>query len=317
MAAGIRSNAFMKHVLLIFLDGIGLGKDDPTINPFAAANVPTLLGLANGHRWLASTGVQTSSRASFVPTDANMGVAGKPQSATGQAAILTGRNVPKLVGEHYGPRPNESIRAIISEDNIFKQVVARGMTASLLEAYPPQWHEAINRGKRLRASYQLAPYEAGIAHFTEADLYAGRALTMDWTGEGWRTQLGYTDSPLFTPQAGGAKMVELSRKYHFAMFPHWYTDTIGHRSTVEEGVRILELFDHVMAGALAEWNDDEGLIIITSDHGNMEDLSHSKHTENLVPTIIIGSGKEAFAHGLHTLADIAPRIAAYLFDEPL
>ena len=303
----------MKHILMIFLDGVGLGDDDPATNPFAAANTPTLNSLTNGRRWLASTGREQSARAIFVPTDPRMGVPGKPQSGSGQAAILTGRNVPALIGEHYGPRPNPAIRQLLAEDNIYKQVVARGMTAALLEGYPPGWHQAVERGKRLRASYQEAPHVAGLPTFTEREIYSGDALAVDWTGEGWRSQLGYTDSPVYTPYEAGVKMVELSRRYHFAFFANWVTDTIGHRGTVEDGAHMLELFDGVMQGALDVWDDDEGLMIITSDHGNMEDLSHGKHTENDVPTVIIGGGKETFAAGLQTLADITPRVAAFLF----
>lgn len=298
------------HILLIFLDGIGLGDDDPASNPFAAADLPTMTALTNGHRWLRDTGPQVTERALFVPTDPRLGVAGRPQSATGQATILTGRNIPQLIGEHYGPRPNEPIRRLIAEDNFFKQVVAHGKTAALLEAYPPPWHAAVNSGKRLLASYQQAAAEAGQRLFDETDLYNGDALTMDWTGAGWRDQLGYTDSPLYGRAEAGRKMVELSRRYDFAFFAHWYTDVIGHRGTVEDGVKLLELFDAVLAGALAEWDDDEGLLIVTSDHGNMEDLSNGgKHTENDVPTLIIGSAKADFAAQLTTLADITPRMA--------
>lgn len=303
-----------KHILLIFLDGIGLGDDDPAKNPFVAANTPVLNQLANGHRWLRGVGKQTSQRAVFVPTDPRMGVPGKPQSASGQAAILTGRNVPQLIGEHYGPRPNPAIRELLAQDNFFKQVVAKGMSAALIEAYPPRFHESITSGKRLRSSYQQALHEAGLPLFGEESIYNGDALAVDWTGEGWRTHLGYTDTPVYTPQDAGKRMVEISRRYHFAFFSHWMSDTIGHRGTVADGAAMLELFDGVMAGALAEWDDTEGLMIITSDHGNMEDVSHTKHTENDVPTVIIGEGKEAFAEGLNTLADLVPRMATFLFE---
>jgi hypothetical protein len=301
------------HILLIFLDGVGLGDDDPACNPFALADTPTLFSLTNGKRWLRNTGLQVSDRAIFIPTDPRVGIPGRPQSASGQAMILTGRNVPALIGEHYGPRPNPPIREILANDNFFKQVVAHGKTGALLEAYPPRFHEAINSGKRLRSSYQQALFEAGLPLFDETMIYTGDALAVDWTGEGWRSELGYTDSPVYSPYAAGVKMVELSRRYDFAFFSHWMTDVLGHRGTVEDGVRVLELFDGVMAGALDTWNDDEGLIVITSDHGNLEDVSHTKHTENDVPTVIIGYGKETFAQGLSTLADIVPRMGAYLF----
>ncbi len=108
-------------------------------------------------------------------------------------------------------------------------------------------------------------------------------------------------------------MVEIARRYHFAFFSHWLSDTLGHRGSVREGADLLELFDGVMAGALEAWDDAAGLIVITSDHGNLEDLSHTRHTENDVPTVIIGAGCESFALGLRTLADIAPRIEHFLF----
>lgn len=302
----------MKHILLIFLDGIGLGDDDPQHNPFAAAHTPTLDALANGRRWLRLTGMQRGVRSLFIPTDPRMNIPGKPQSASGQAAILTGQNVPTLIGEHYGPRPNEAIRALLAQDNFFKQVVARGLPAALLEGYPPRWHDAVNRGKRLRSSYQQAAHEAGLPIFTEREIYSGDALSVDWIGQGWRTELGYTDSPLYTPHEAGVKMVELARRYAFSFFPHWLTDMIGHRGDVAEGARMLELFDGVMAGALDAWHDDDGLMIITSDHGNFEDLSHGKHTENDVPTVVIGAARERFA-GVRTLADLVPQMSAYLF----
>jgi hypothetical protein len=296
------------HILMIFLDGIGLGADDPQVNPFAAAHMPTLTALTNGQRWLAGIGRQESDRSMFIPTDANLGLPGRPQSASGQAAIVTGLNVPQMIGEHYGPRPNAAIREILTSDNLFKQVVALGKTAALLEAYPPPWHEAINRGKRLRSSYQQAAHEAGLPTFGEKELYSGDAMSGDWIGQGWRSELGYADAPVFTPYDAGVHMVELSRRYDFAFFPHWMTDVIGHRGPLTDGVAVLELFDGVMAGALDAWNDDEGLILVTSDHGNMEDLSHGKHTDALVPTLIIGSRRHAFAENFTQLTDFAPRI---------
>jgi hypothetical protein len=303
------------HILMIFLDGVGLGDDDPAVNPFAAANTPTLNSLANDQRWLRSTGRQESQRAVLIPTDPRLGVPGRPQSATGQAAILTGRNVPRIIGEHYGPKPNATIRELLAEDNFFKQVVAHGKTAALIEAYPPRWHQAINRGKALRSSYQQATHEAGLPIFGEDSIYSGDALAVDWTGEGWRTDLGYDDTPVFTPHEAGIKMVEISRRYDFAFFSHWLTDVIGHKGSIEDAVRILELFDSVMAGALDAWDDDEGLMIVTSDHGNIEEIGNRKHTENDIPTVVIGSKKLTFADGLNDLTDYVPRMAQALFDK--
>lgn len=302
------------HILMIFLDGIGLGDDDPTTNPFAVANMPTLTALTNGNRWLRGIGRQNSPQSVFVPTDPRLGVPGRPQSATGHAAILTGRNIPQIIGEHYGPKPNPPIRELLAEDNFFKQVVGHGKKAAIINAYPPRLHNAINRGKSLRSGIQQAAHEAGLPLFEDKHLYSGEAMSEDWTGEAWHTHLGYTDTPIFTPYESGVRMVELSRQYDFAFFSHWFTDTVGHRGPFEDAVGLLELFDGVMAGALDAWDDNEGLMLITSDHGNMEAIGDRHHTENDVPTLIVGSEKHTFAEGFKDLTDFVPRMAKLLFN---
>lgn len=301
------------HILLLFLDGIGLGDDDPSVNPFTSANMPNLNALTNGKRWLRDTDYQESDRAIFIPTDPRMGVPGRPQSGSGQAAILTGKNIPQLIGEHYGPKPNLAIREMLAEDNFFKQVVAHGKKAALLDAYPPTWHHDHDRGKSLRSSYQQAAFEAGQRLFGIDDLRAGKALTPEWTNNAWRTYLKLKDVPDYTPYQAGEMLVKLSREYDFAMHSHWMTDMVGHRGPLERGVELLELFDQVMAGVLDNWNDNEGLIIITSDHGNMEEIGNRNHTENDVPTLVIGKEKSAFAENFHALNDIVPHMAKLLF----
>ena len=53
-------------------------------------------------------------------------------------------------------------------------------------------------------------------------------------------------------------------------------------------------------------------LVITSDHGNVEDLSHRHHTLNPVPTLVIGAARAAFGQGLSDLTHFAPAILSYL-----
>ncbi len=300
------------RILLLFLDGVGLGADDPVSNPFVTANTPTLWALAGGKKWLRDTPRLDSGRSLFIPTDPRLGVPGRPQSATNQAVILTGRNVPAEIGEHYGPKPNPPVRAILAQsDNVFKRLVALGKSAAVLDAYPPRFFERIERGKTLRSSIQQAAYEAGIPLMGEEDLRRGDALSVDWTGEGWRTELGFSDTPVYSRHEAGVKLAQIAGRYDFSFFSHWVTDEIGHRGPLERGVGILELIDGVMAGLLDAWDDQKGFVI-TSDHGNLEDLSTRHHTENDVPTVVIGAGRESFGEGLRALTDLAPHIMAAL-----
>ncbi|MEL6268360.1 MAG: hypothetical protein AAFV33_16795 [Chloroflexota bacterium] len=294
------------HILLIFIDGIGLGDDNPEKNPFTVAQMPTLTGLTNGKRWVRGIGRQESDRALFLPLDPRMGVQGRPQSGTGHATIITGRNVPTETGTHYGPKPDADTRAIVDSGSFFTDVVAAGKTASLLTAYPPFLLHNIARGKSLPTSFQAAAMNAGQALYTIDDLRDGKALSADWTGRGWHRDLNYRDVPVMSLDEGGKHMVTLSRQFDFALQSHIFTDYVGHRGEVPDGVRLLERLDAVMAGALSTWQDDEGLMVLISDHGNMEDLSIRQHTENDVPCLIIGEKRHEFAEELATLADLVP-----------
>jgi hypothetical protein len=301
-----------KRVLFLFIDGVGLGEDDPAINPLSVAHMPTLQALAGGARWLKSTPAHVTAHAAFVPTDPRLGVAGRPQSGSSQAAILTGLNVPALIGEHYGPKPNAPIRAILSEDNLFMRVKRANKRAALLDAYPPTLLASIARGKTLPSSIQYAAIASGQTLFNDEDLRQRRALTAEWTGEEWRSHLKFTDTPVYTPQEAGRLLVELSRGYDFAFHSHWMTDYIGHRGTVEQGAAFMERLDGVLEGILQVWDMREGVVILTSDHGNMEHIGDRKHTENDVPTLFIGEDSPTLAEGFANLTDLAPRIAQVL-----
>jgi hypothetical protein len=300
------------HILFIFLDGVGLGAPNPEINPFVTAHVPHLMGLLNGQRLLAGTPRTESARALFIPTDACLDVDGAPQSATGQAAILTGLNVPKLVGGHWGPKPNAAVAAIIERESLFVKLKARGLDSALLNAYPARYFQAIESGRRNYSAIPLAVTAAGIPLRTMDDLRAGRALSADFTGAGWRRELGLLDAPVYSPPQAGRLLAQLARTRPFSFFDHWLTDYAGHRATLDDARRLVETFDGILGGLLEAWRDDDGLIVITSDHGNLEDLSQKHHTRNPVPTFVIGGQRHAFADGLSDLTHFTPAILELL-----
>jgi 2,3-bisphosphoglycerate-independent phosphoglycerate mutase len=298
------------HILFIFLDGVGLGSADPATNPLAAAEIPTLTGLLGGRRPLAGTPRLETERALFIPTDAGMGVEGPPQSATGQATILTGRNVPREIGRHWGPKPSPEVAAILREGSVFSRLAARGLRAGLLNAYPQRYFEAIASGRRSYSAIPLAVTAAGLHLMTADDLRVGQALSADFTGEGWPEP----GAPVYGLRQAGRHLAELAAGYRFAFYEHWITDYAGHRGSLEEGCTVIERLDAVLGGLLEDWDDSNGLIVITSDHGNLEDLSHRHHTQNQVPTLIIGGARREFGDGLVDLTGFAGAIERHFLD---
>lgn len=299
---------------IFFMDGVGLGPNDPAGNPFLSAAMPHLTHLFGPGWFLNSTGRITTPRASLIPTDACLGVPGRPQSATGQATILTGRNVPQLIGEHYGPKPTPAIAAIIEQSNLFLDAVLTARPAALLSPYPQGFFDSWHRGKRLLSAVPLAATSAGLSLMTADDLQAGRAISPDFTGQGWRDHLGYTDTPIRTLAESGRDLARLASQYHFSFFEHWPSDRLGHRGELSEAVSHLESLDTVLGHLIETW-DDNGLLIITSDHGNIEEKGHRQHTTNPVPTILVGKGHDQLAQTIHDLSHIAPLIRTSLYEE--
>lgn len=298
------------HVLFLFIDGIGLGKNDPSINPFAKAKMPVLQTLLGGYRMVERVAPYHNIRASILSIDACLGVPGVPQSATGQAALVTGKNIPAEIGYHFGPWPNDAVTQKVSNGNIFSAVRRAGKQAAFLNAYPKRYFEAIQSGKRLYSSIPLAATSAGLTLMTDADLKAGRALSADFTAQGWHEHLGLEDTPTLTHFQAGERLAELAQSVDFSLFEYWLSDYAGHDQDMPEACELLETLDQVIDGLIRKWDYQNGLIVLTSDHGNMEDLSTRRHTTNPVPVLLIGAPalRRDFSAGLSDLTGITPAI---------
>ena len=140
--------------MILFLDGVGLGLDDTATNPFVAANTPNLSKLMSGHKLVSEQNAFSDNKISFVPADACMGVDGIPQSATGQATIMTGVNVPSYIGKHWGPKPSAEIRALVRRDNILQWMRSNNYFVRLANAYPPSFLKQLESGYRSPSSIQ-------------------------------------------------------------------------------------------------------------------------------------------------------------------
>jgi bisphosphoglycerate-independent phosphoglycerate mutase (AlkP superfamily) len=144
------------------------------------------------------------------------------------------------------------------------------------------------------------------------DLIAGRALAADFTNAGWVSQLGYRDIPVYAPAEAGAKLWELAQPHQFVFFEHWHTDLLGHQGELEQAVKVLTTFDGFLGGLLDVMDPASTLVIVGSDHGNVEDCSNRRHTTNPALTLILGAQRHTIAAQVHDLTGFAPAIIDFL-----
>lgn len=295
---------------MLFFDGWGLGEDNPSTNAFLTASMPTLLELFDGRMPTREHGAYSSARATLVPTDATLGVPGLPQSATGQTTLLTGVNAARALGEHLGPYPNAALRKMLAHDNLFQRLTAAGSSAAFANAYPPIFFERLARHSARRSATSFAAQAGGVRYRDIDDLRAGRAVSAFVTNDRWIA--AGADVPRITAREAGHNLGRLAREHDLVLFEYFLTDVAGHRARAEFTAFVLEEVDQLLCGALEEVDLSDTLVMTTSDHGNVEDLSTRRHNLNPVPTILIGAGRENVASRIHSLVDITPAVAEHI-----
>ena len=293
-------------LLFLFLDGVGLGEDEATINPFAAAETPFLEQLLGG-KLAASLAEHSRPGFVFKPVDATLGFDGLPQSATGQTTLLTGRNGAAIMDGHYGPYPGPTLKKVLDEGTLFSEVFAEGRQAQLANVYPPGFFKALEGRKRRVNVPVYAAQAAGLELLELTDYREGRGVSVDLTGDYLR-QLD-ADLPTLTPEASGKRLAQEAGRADFTFFDFWPTDASGHRGSFAEAVALVEKLDGFLAGVVE--SPGETTLLVTSDHGNLEDKTTRSHTTAPVPLLAIGAQAEHFAE-VSSLLGVAPAVRAAL-----
>jgi len=272
-------------IIFVFVDGVGLGREDES-NPFATAATPFLSSLLQGGKMTLNAAGRDYAEAALLALDAGLSLEGLPQSATGQTALFTGINAARLLGCHLKGFPNNFLRHILAEHGIFLQLRRRSLRGSFANAYRPEIFNELDKG--LNGHYSCSTfitYYGGLAFRSLEDLGRGEAVYMDITNAVLR-RLGF-DLPLVTPGEAGKRLVKIAATFDLTLFEHFITDIAGHdrnRSFAAETVTTLDAFLGAAARDLAAGD----LLIMTSDHGNLEDLTTKEHTRNPVPALIVG-----------------------------
>ena len=101
----------------------------------------------------------------------------------------------------------------------------------------------------------------------------------------------------------------------FTLYEYFITDKVGHAQDMPLAKLVLTSLALFIRELLTGLDLKRTTVILTSDHGNIEDLSLRNHTLHDVPTIIWGAQREAVAARIQTLADITPAIVALLTDQ--
>jgi bisphosphoglycerate-independent phosphoglycerate mutase (AlkP superfamily) len=143
----------------------------------------------------------------------------------------------------------------------------------------------------------------------------GEAVYFDLTGRYARRR--GDDVKLMTPERAGEALGRIALGHDFTLYEYFLTDFAGHRQNMSRAVRYLEDIDAALGAVLKSYDLSRYLLVLTSDHGNVEDLSTRSHTTNPVPLLAAGPGQSEFAAGCRSLMDVAPAVFKYFGVDPV
>jgi 2,3-bisphosphoglycerate-independent phosphoglycerate mutase len=309
-------NEPMQRVIFIFIDGVGVGRADAD-NPFFQAK-SLFLPFWHGAMTLPDNALLTA-------IDATLGIPGAPQSASGQTALFCGVGAGEIANRHHNGYPGQQLRKIILETNLLLRLQKNKVRARFLNAYPvfneffgaehikinsdgrfwfsPLFPEHFKRRISVTSCMLLA---AGAAPFTEKDILAKRALYQDYSNRQLITQ--GLKLPEYSPAQAAAILVDAAQDYEFILYEYFQTDVYAHRRSYAECLDLIRDLDALVGSLISQLDQKQDTLILTSDHGNLEEFHSRGHSRNPVPLLAWGKHGEFLRAKIKNLSDITPAI---------
>jgi hypothetical protein len=213
-----------------------------------------------------------------------------------------------LLGYHKQGFPNKAMLEIIREHSIFLQLKRAGIEPiTFANTYTERFFE--ERPRWISAT-TAAVEAAGLPFRRVTDLKAGRAVYQDFTNKAL-IERGEDVEPR-TPEEAAGVLARIVSENRFTLYEYFITDKAGHAQDMPAARAIIEGLAGLMRAVLSRIDLDTTSVILTSDHGNIEDLSSRNHTLNDVPTIVWGAHRKRIAGQISSLADITPALVETL-----
>ena len=106
-----------------------------------------------------------------------------------------------------------------------------------------------------------------------------------------------------------------SKKYDCIILNYANPDMVGHTGNLEAAIKALETIDECVGKVVDAVQKNNGTLLITADHGNIEQMidyktgePHTAHTTNPVPFILVNYDDSVKLREGGCLADIAPTL---------
>ncbi|MDX2128899.1 MAG: hypothetical protein SFU91_07685 [Chloroherpetonaceae bacterium] len=307
-----------KNLIFIFVDGLGLGSASET-NPLSVFPMKRLKALT-GTEFVTPLAKSTLHDFLLLPIDAGLDVAGAGQSGTGQFSIYTGINGAERFGRHFGPHLPSSLKPLLSEFNPFTCLNELGLKTIYLNAYPNIFIETCLKLRQIGKIRSSVLFEAaalaGQAFFSVPELKAGRAVSGDITGAWWKKNLEHGNPEIeeISPEEAARNAMNCAKDGTAVFFEFFLPDLAGHARVKLPSSEIIRRLEGFLCEIISQIDPRHTLLVLTSDHGNFEDLSTEQHTLNPVPLLVYGNESDSF-RSVHAIHQLFPKVMQWLSEK--
>ncbi|MCK4907565.1 MAG: hypothetical protein KAS64_08440 [Spirochaetes bacterium] len=279
-----------KRFLFLFLDGIGMGDSDSVTNPFLSPDLSFIPGFFKESPFVRGASFDQDNACVF-PVDPRMDTPGLPQSATGQTALLTGKNSCELAGRHVHAFPTEPLRKLLNDYSLLKVLKKGGYDVTSANAYSHKYFDIVENTRAMKYSAStLAIKAADIPFLMIEDLVNNKAVFHDLTNR--RLKKYYPDIHEISIEKAAGNLAAIVKEHDFTMFEYFLSDMAGHNRNDESPIDIIRDIDCFLEALISRLDLRVDTVLIISDHGNIEDSTGNSHTGNDVPCIILSENKE-------------------------
>lgn len=276
-------------LIFVLVDGVGLAPAGPD-NPVSPCMPWTsrMLGVLLDDALAVNTSLLTAQ-----PIDATLGIPGLPQSGSGHSTLYGGFNAAAFNGRHQPSHPTVAMRERLAQQNLLLEVKQAGYTVAWANGYLPGYSQVVANRRMRHTAGTWSALSAGLDLRGLPELLAGTAVSWDMTQQLARARPGCENLPEVSAMESGERLARLATAYDFVGFETYLPDLAGHRRLAMTPDDALGLVDDLLAGIIGAKGPRDTLVV-TSDHGNVEDGTTRLHTRNPVPLIVHGPAAGAF-----------------------
>jgi len=114
--------------------------------------------------------------------------------------------------------------------------------------------------------------------------------------------------PVFSPAEAAQILYNSSRKSDMVLYEFFQSDIFGHRKGRADQINLISELDLLLSTLTSLMDGRKDTLLVTSDHGNLEDGESRSHSLNPVPLITWGRGSRELSEKISDLSGITPAI---------